>query len=994
MTELELKYLGEFEVLKDGKPLKLPPSRKTRALLAYLSLNPRRFRREHLCELLWEIPDDPRGSLRWSLSKLRGLIDTDEKKRIVADRNYVEIDASELNIDALELQSLTSARLSDASLEELENAAQRYRGNFLEGLDLPNFHDFHAWCVAEREQVARAQTALLAELVKRLEEEPGHALPYLRALVAVSPYDEKIRATLIRTLVLLDRNEEAEQQYQLGLRMLKEVGVVPSGEMSKARRRRQAQVAANEAVTVTMQVPEIPAAAIETSSGLVGRNDEAGTLSALFNEVRELGKTRFALVRGESGIGKTRLIEAVSALAEGSGAIVLSSSAYESESIRPFALWIDALHRHASDAAARIFADKEAGNRDRLFDRLSEFVADHSGERPLVLVFDDIHWCDDSSAAAIHYIARMSRDRPVFGILGARESELRDNVPAQQAVAGLRRDGLLTEIELGPLSERDLAELISERAPGVDADGLSRQCGGNPLLAIELARAEQEGDSSTSVTELVRGRMGRLGIEGTEVLQWASVISPHIDIETIAKLSGLDSGRVGEILEAAERQGMLTTTSGGLNFSHDLLARAAYTTLSPLRRQVMHRRVADYLEKNAALDLNRAADLAHHAVQSADPGLAARALVSAGRLCLRFYANEEALTLVRRGMQLVDELPDAERVCVLIDLHDIKLAAGPLEDWESSALEYAALAEQALDLGELAHARLGYYMAAYVRWAHGQWSYAREESLQSERAVRFGKEEDQIVGMAETAKCLIMIERDLSKADAMLMEAQAMSSRKGFNHFAIPAALGMLRFRENKMEEAIELFKESRTLCKTAGARVDEYQANEYLMMIEFQRGNYKEARAYCDILQSIGERLRVGSEGPFARALTALCNYAIDDDDAALEPALEELRVVDAKHRLAYTLTRAAQLDYERGRIDTAAKRATEALEYATLLHRATEMVLARAILACTSKARKDPKSAAEHESAIATLEAAGVAEWALAQLNRETSEEMVAQQ
>ena len=92
MTTLELKFLGEFGVLRDGRPLPLPPSKKTRALLAYLSMNAGRQRREHLCELLWEIPDDPRGSLRWSLSKLRRLLDDDEHERIVADRSHVAID--------------------------------------------------------------------------------------------------------------------------------------------------------------------------------------------------------------------------------------------------------------------------------------------------------------------------------------------------------------------------------------------------------------------------------------------------------------------------------------------------------------------------------------------------------------------------------------------------------------------------------------------------------------------------------------------------------------------------------------------------------------------------------------------------------------------------------------------------------------------------------------------------------------------------------------
>ena len=991
MSALELRYLGEFAVLRDGTACTLPPSKKTRALLAYLSLNPRRFRRELLCELLWEIPDDPRASLRWSLSKLRRLIDDDDRHRIVADRTWVEVDTADVRIDLSELRLLTENELSGAPIEALENAAERFRGNFLEGLDLPNFHTFHSWCIAEREQAARAQAALLRELVGRLKDDAYRALPHARSLVSVSPYDERFRAALIRLLLTLGHNDEAEQQYELGLRILKEIGVAPNGAMHAALRRAPATFASGQSEPVATPSPGMPNSTIELSSGLVGRHDEAGCLARLFEEVSQKREARFAFVRGESGIGKTRLIEAVAALARGSGATVLTASAYESESIRPFALWTDALHRKDPKAGSEIFGDRDAGNQDRLFDRLSDYVAAKSTGKPLVLVFDDIHWCDDSSAAAIHYTARMNRERPILGILAARGGELRDNVAAQQAIAGLRHDGRLTDIELGPLPEQDLATLIRERAPDANADKLSRRCGGNPLLAVELARAEQEGDSSTSVTDLVRERLARYGVDGTEVLQWAAILSPHIDVDTITRLTDLDPARIGEILEAAERQGMLTATSNGLNFSHDLLARAVYTTLSPLRRQVMHRRVAHHLEQNAALELGRAADLAHHAAQSGNAALAARAMVSAGRLCLRFYANEDALSLFRRGMQLVDKLSDTERICVTIDLHDVRLTAGPLEDWERSAREYAALAEQALEHGELAHARLGYHMASYVRWAHGQWSYAREESLQSERAVRSGKEEDQIVGMAETAKCLAMIERDLSKADAMLMEAQALASRKGFSHYAIPAGLGMLRFHENRMDDAIELFKESRTLCKSAGMRIDEFQANEYLMMIEFQRGRYEEAKAYCATLESIGEKLRVGSEGPFACALTALCDYAIHDTSDTLDLALEELRVVDAKHRLAYTLTRAAQLDCERGRVDTAARRAGEALEYANLLDRATEMALARAVLACTCRARGDA-AAAEHEAAVADLETSGVAAWASAYFRQEAGQKKVA--
>jgi hypothetical protein len=145
------------------------------------------------------------------------------------------------------------------------------------------------------------------------------------------------------------------------------------------------------------------------------------------------------------------------------------------------------------------------------------------------------------------------------------------------------------------------------------------------------------------------------------------------------------------------------------------------------------------LEKDTAQDLTRAADLAHHAALSGDQGLAARAMVSAGRLCLRFFANDDAQSLARKGLHLAEGLPEAERVRMEIDLQDILLAAGPLDDRDAAARNYIALAERALEHGALAHARLGFHMAAWVRWTQGQWTAAREQTLQAERAVRGGR---------------------------------------------------------------------------------------------------------------------------------------------------------------------------------------------------------------------------------------------------------------
>lgn len=973
MRGLELKFLGDFEVRRGGRALPLPPSRKTRALLAWLGLNDRRFRREQLCELLWEIPDDPRGSLRWSLSKLRRLIDEPGRPRVLADRDSVGIDTTDLSIDVSELRRLAASGLDQVAAEDLEAAVARYRGNFLEGLEFSTFHDFHAWCVAERGQVLRDQAALLGELVRRLGDTPARALPHARTLVGLSPYDESARATLIRLLHAARQPNEAEEQFGLGLRMLEEAGIPPTGILQAARR---GPGIGGKPVAPAVRGSET--APRETVARILrGRDAECERIAERFAHCADERRAAVLLVRGAPGIGKTRVLEHALGTARQRNAGILHATAFETDTIRPFALWIDALRaRHGADVE-RVFGAGDAANRDRLFAGLSELIAGEAQQRPVVFVFDDVQWCDESSAAALHYVTRMNRDRSLFGLIAARDGELRDNVPLQQALRGLRRDGLLDELELGPLPAKILEALIDEQAPVADSGRLSRECGGNPLLAIELARAERTGAGGGTLDDLIRERLGRCGVTGSEVLHWAAVLSPHIDIGTLSSVSGLGVQEVGAVLEDAERQALLVATDRGMRFAHDLIARAVYNDISPIRRQVMHRRIAELLEQDTAQDLARAAGLAHHAAQSQDPGLAARAMVSAGRLSLRFFANDDAASLARKGLQISKRLPADERARVEVDLNEILLTAGAVEDWEAAADAYAGLAERALDHGALAHARLGYHMASWVRWAQGRWSDAREQTLQAARVVRGGDDEAHIVGIAETAKCLIMIERDLSQADALLMEAAALAERRQLSHHSICAGRGMLCLRENRLDEAEELFREARTLSKSAGDRLNEFQANEYLAMIDLQRGRVHEAKERCAELLALGEKLRSGSEEPFARALLGLCTYALDDDAAPLAAALDDLRIADAKHRLAYVLTRAALVDCERGRQEQAIERATEALGYAQLLERATETLLASAVLAHGYRATGSKALAARFSQESARLEA-GAAAWA----------------
>jgi DNA-binding SARP family transcriptional activator/predicted ATPase/ABC-type thiamine transport system ATPase subunit len=230
---LTIRLLGDFAVVRQAERLALPPSKKTRALLAYLVATGRPHRRERLCELLWEVPDDPRGALRWSLSKLRPLVDEPGTVRLQTERDTVALSTDGIQIDLFALRHVIAAGVRTAPLETLTRLAEQSRGEFLEGLDLPNQPGFQAWCIAEREDVRAKRAILLGALVERLAAVPSEAVSHARALVDLDPFAEAPRAMLIRLLAETGRREEAEQHYEMGLRFLAEVGTPATGELRR-----------------------------------------------------------------------------------------------------------------------------------------------------------------------------------------------------------------------------------------------------------------------------------------------------------------------------------------------------------------------------------------------------------------------------------------------------------------------------------------------------------------------------------------------------------------------------------------------------------------------------------------------------------------------------------------------------------------------------------------------------------------------------------------
>ncbi len=982
-----------MEVAQDGVSVSLPPSKKTRALLAYLAVTGRSHRRDRLCGLLWDIPDDPRGALRWSLSKLRALVDDGDLRRIAADRESVSFQADAVEIDVLNVRRRLGHGVDTIPTDELTALATAFRGPFLEGLDLPACPDFQAWCVAQREDAVRLRTRLLAALVDRLAEAPEEALVHARSWVETDPLSRPAHGALLRLLIATGRRMEAERQYDAGCRLLRELADDAADELSAVWRDLVA-CAASDAVAASTAEGAAPLAAARSET-LVGRLRERARILAALDETAGQRIGRVLLLSGEPGVGKTRLLAALMAAARQRDGTVLDGCAYEAESGRPYGPWIDAIRRLPKSYVGETLGGDlgllmpEFGqngqaehSRDRLFGAVAEVVAARAHSAPpVLLVFDDIHWCDEASAALLHYVARLNRHRPVLTALAARDGELPDNAPVQRVLRGLRHDGLLDEIALGPMTAEETAELVRTLDPAADVARVYAESGGNPLFALEVARHAplRRDDLPRSLSEIVRDRIQGLPAEAGDVLRWAAVLGQAFSVRRLSALCPLDVDALMQALETLERHALLTGVDAGRRpggayaFAHDLVRRGVYTGLSEPRRRLMHWRVAEALSAASETDEAVAAEIAHHAGLAGEDATAARACIAAGRRCLRLFANGEAYALARRGMRYARRVGEPDSVQLLLELNDVSLTARRTTQIEDTARRIERLAEQALDHGSVEHARLGFHMVSTLRWEGGDWTGAEQHTRRAAMIGRSGDPAEQVVAMAETARCLAMLERDLDQAEALLLEADALAGRAGVEPPSIPCARGMLRLHQGKLGEAAEVLSDARAQARRDGDRFAEFQAMEQLVMLELQRPDYAAAGLLGADLVAIGEKLRDGSEAPFAHALTALARYGEGCADALadLETALEALKLADAKHRLAFALTRAAGIDLSHGRAEAARDRAAEALRIARLLERPSEIALAlvtsaRAAVVLDDTERFRHDAAALHRTAL----------------------------
>ena len=207
-STIEIRVMGDVTLHCGGYEVTLVSSRKTRALLAYLAITRRPHRREHLCELFFDNTNDPRGALRWSLSKVRTMLKHCTKSRLVANRDTVSLDMAGIWLDTEFVRAVHAH--PNPSTEKLRQAADFLSQKPLAGLELPRAEDYHVWLLGEREELQGLRAGIFQRLIDAADVPDPEAIKWLRLWCNLEPFSHDAPLALWRRLNALNRKDEAK----------------------------------------------------------------------------------------------------------------------------------------------------------------------------------------------------------------------------------------------------------------------------------------------------------------------------------------------------------------------------------------------------------------------------------------------------------------------------------------------------------------------------------------------------------------------------------------------------------------------------------------------------------------------------------------------------------------------------------------------------------------------------------------------------------------
>jgi DNA-binding SARP family transcriptional activator len=969
---LHIRLLGGLSLTHGGEAVTAVHSPRLHSLLGYLLLHRDAPQlRQHLAFTFW--PDSSeaqaRNNLRQILHELRHALPESERFLFVDTRTAGwRRDASfELDVAAFESEVAEAAAARGEAQERvaLERAVELYRGELLPGC-------YDPWIEGDRERLRglhRRTLARLAELLEGAREYPA-ALGHLRSLVQDEPTDEEACRQLMRVLALAGDRPGALRAYRDHAGALRrELGVEPSAELQRAHAAllRDAERAATPAT-----------AGHDAGPPLIGRHREWQSLVDAFRAATA-GPPGFALITGVPGIGKSRLAEELMTWARRQGVTVASTRSYATEgelSLAPVTDWLrTALLRQGllrldstwlseiSRVLPELRAERpdlpvpepmtEYGQRQRFFEALARSVL--AAPQPLVLLVDDLQWCDRESIEWLHYLLRFDPRARMLVLGTARDEEIPGQHPLRGLLLQLRSGRIpVTEIALEALDAAESAHLAGHVArrelDEFAALRLFRETEGNPLFVVEMARAGLGATPAVvqerldpvrvalppKVRAIIESRLAQLSQPAREVARLAAAIGRGFDLDLLLAAGQLAEDAVARALdELWQRRIVREIGANRYDFTHDKIREVTYAEIGPAQRRLLHHRIAEALERlhADALDAVSGSIAAHHE----RAGLEVKAIElyqRAAAVALRTYANEDAIDLFRRALGLLERQPanvarDAAELRIQLALARLyRMTLG----WTSPEVERTldrsvALCDTVGDDAQRARALYGLQSLFVVQARLSEVELVHQELDRLYQRMSGSSAPLESETMLTGARLHLgrITEAGESFARALALndpqQVQRIADEQGWN-FAVHgrAWYAHVLWLQGRVDTALSHGLEAMRIADGLRHPFNQALAASYLALLQQVRSDRETARVYAERALAITTEFRAPYYRAWAEILVrhAEASRRLDDESiVALRRSIELFSASGARLRLPYYLGLLAGVLRDAGRAE-----------------------------------------------------------------------------
>lgn len=668
----QLYALGQLVIKVDDQAVRLAGTRDY-ALVMFLGFSQgRAVLRDRLVGLLWD--QEGRGSRRHGLSQVLYRVRRSlPNLPVIADRYTICLPEGGMWVDARDL-------LSAVAIGELDRACVLYRGRFADGFYVKGASGFEEWqeCVG-REVEGAAMRALKGQLASAESVGNWWLVEHTaNQLLEHDPYDEVAHTCRIKSIAAdgdLDRAQrEIDRVADLFRRDLGRPA--PPTVVDAADRIRNGSLAARASNS----------AAEPSELRFVGRRSEFAFLKAAW-QAASAGEGRAIQVRGEGGIGKSRLCRHLMRMAAIDGGRIVRGRCYESGAKLPYSGVVDALVQSirpedlarvgspwrgilgnllpelcaGSDAMDSLAHVEDEGGRRKVLESISQLLLYLSGLGPLLFFLDDMHWADESTSEAIGYAAQRLRHARVLILVAVRPEELPS---APEAVGAPRLTETFGVLHLREMPHDDVADLLSafegqvgRNLPTGLKDAVVHKAAGRPFLILELLRhgisSRLNGRSDSvehteqlpgSVDLLLGRRLEGLTGDGSRVTGALAVLGGEAAATLVRQVARVGSHNFARTVEELVLKNIALETGFTLAFSHDLMREAVWRRLSFARRGLFHRRAAAVLKR---VPSSPPAAIAVHMEAAGQSGRSYRYALAAASASARVHAHAETEFFLR-----------------------------------------------------------------------------------------------------------------------------------------------------------------------------------------------------------------------------------------------------------------------------------------------------------------------------------------------------------